>query len=194
MILRRTVPFALLLCALLAQAVAQHAPSPEFASAERKMDWIKQNGAAAHPSPEPTVLTSAEWNAYLTQGGVDLPEGISHPHILTQPGMARGEADIDFDRLTANRSRSNPLLQLFTGSHHVVVVAQVTANHGTGFVTVQSVQFDGLEIPRFALELFAAKFLRPKYGPAYRLDASFRLKDHIDSALAGSGQVTIIQR
>ena len=71
------------------------------------------------------MLTASEWNAYLNQGGVKLPEGISDIRITSEPGIAHGEAEIDFDRLTANRTRSNPLLALFTGKHQVTGTAHL---------------------------------------------------------------------
>ena len=74
------------------------------------------------------MLTAEEWNAYLNQGGVNCPRGVSNVRISSQPADAvRANADVDFDRLTANRTRNNPLLALFTGIHHVTVTAQVGA-------------------------------------------------------------------
>lgn len=179
---------------LLAPSFAQYAHSAAFASAERKFRWIGDNGRSEHPSSKPTVLTAEEWNAYLKEGGVKLPEGLSNVRISCQPALARGEADVDFDRLTANRVRSNPLLALFFGKHHITVTAEVAAVHGTGAVRVESFILDGVEVPRIALEYFADRFLRPKYGNAIGLDSTFHLPARIDSAVLGSGQVTITQR
>lgn len=192
---RRTLIAALTSGMLLTGAVGQSpAHSAEFQSAERKIAYLGENGRREHPATAPTVLTTAECNAYVNQGGVSLPEGISHVRFSTQPGVVRGEADVDFDRLTNGRTHSNLLLQLFTGRHHVVGVAEASADHGVAHVRLQSVEFDGIPIPRFALEYFAAKFLRPKFGPAYRVDSTFHLKNRIDSALPGEERVTIVQR
>lgn len=177
-----------------AMAFAWEANSPAFASAERKIAWLGENGRAAQPSTRPTVLTAEEWNAYLNEGGVKLPEGLSNLRISSQPGAAQGNAEIDFDRLTANRTRGNPLLGLFTGKHHVTVNAQLSATNGIGTVHVESVTFDGVVVPRFALEYFAGRFLRPKYGNAVGLDPTFHLPSRIDTAIVGSDQLTITQR
>lgn len=184
----------LLLVTLLLTAQARQAKSAAYESAERKIAWIAGNGRSEHPSTRPTVLTATEWNAYLNQGGVALPEGVASVRLTTQPAIIHGDAEVDFDRLTANRTRNNPLLQLFTGKHHVTATAHASAAHGVATVQVDAVQFDGVEIPRFLLEYFASKYLRPKFGNAVGMDSVFRLKNRIDSAILGADQVTITQR
>jgi hypothetical protein len=191
---RSIVVAPLALCTLLlAASFAQYAHSPVFASAERKITWLRNNGRSEHPASKPTVLTAEEWNAYINEGGVKLPEGLSNIRISSQPTIAHGDADVDFDRLTANRSRNNPFLTLFTGKHHVTVTAQLAAASGTGAVRVESFMLDGVEVPRIALEYFADRFLRPKYGSAVGLDSTFHLPARIDSASLGTDQVTITQ-
>ncbi len=178
---------------LLAASYAQDAKSPAFASAERKFVWLSANSRTPNPSTRPTILTAEEWNAYLNQGGVKLPEGLSHIRISSQPGTAQSDADVDFDRLTANRTRGNPFLALFTGKHHVTITAQASAANRVGTVHVESVTFDGVLVPRLALEYFAIRFLRPKYGNAVGLDSTFQLPSRIETAILGSDQVTITQ-
>ena len=173
---------------------AQPAQSAAYASAARKIDFLTENETAPDPSTRPTVLTAAEWNAYLNEGGVKLPDGVSNVHISSQPAVVHGDADVDFDRLIANRTRSNPLLALFTGKHHVTVTARASAVNGIATVHVDSVMFDGVEVPRIALEYFANKYLRPKYGNAVGLDSTFPLHDRIGTAIVGTNQVTITQR
>ncbi len=173
---------------------AQQVHSEAFESARQKFQWIERNGESANPSTVPTVLTAREWNAYLNEGGVKLPEGVSGVRITSEPGIARGEAEIDFDRLTANRTKGNPLLYLFTGKHRVNVNAHARAGNGIGTVQVDSVFLDGVEIPRLALEYFSSRYLRPKYGNAVGLDSRFALHNRIDTAIAGNNQVAITQR
>jgi hypothetical protein len=190
----RSIVTPLIFATLLLAAYGQEAKSPAFLSAQHKFAWIGENSRSEHPSTRPTVLTAAEWNAYLNEGGVKMPDGVTSVHITTQPARVYGDAEVDFDRLTANRTRNNPLLQLFTGKHHVTATAQASASNGIGTVHVESVQFDGVEIPRIALEYFAARYLRPKYANAVGMDSTFPLKSHIDSATIGPNQVTITQR
>ena len=185
---------ALLGTLLLAPLRGEQAHSPAFTSAEQKFAWLGENGRSANPSTRPTVLTANEWNAYLNEGGVKLPEGIANIRISSEAGVAHGDAEIDFDRLTANRTRNNPFLALFTGKHQVTAIAHVRAANGVGSVEVDSVLFDGVEVPRLALEYFANRYLRPKYGNAVGMDSSFALHNRIDAAVVGANQVTIIQR
>jgi len=176
------------------QATQPATHSEAGASAARKIAYMAANGRSVKPSTTPTVLTAAEWNAYLNEGAVKLPEGISNVRISSDAGMAHAAADVDFDRLTANRTRSNPFLALFTGKHHVTGSALVAARNGVGTVHVASVEFDGVEVPPIALEYFSNKFLRPKYGNAVGLDARVPLGNRISSAVVGTDQVTITQR
>jgi hypothetical protein len=185
---------ALLGTLLLAPLRGQPAHSPAFDSAVKKFAWLGENGRSANPSTRPTVLTADEWNAYLKEGGVKLPEGISSIRISSEPGVAHGNAEIDFDRLTANRTRNNPFLALFTGKHQVTVIAHAAAANGIGSLQVDSVLFDGVEVPRLALEYFSNRYLRPKYGNAIGLDSTFPLHNRIDTAVVGANQVTITQR
>jgi hypothetical protein len=193
---------ALLGTLLLAPSRGQEAHSAAFASATEKFAWLAENGRSANPSTRPTVLTADEWNAYLGEigspsgnpGGVKLPEGISGIRISSEASLAHAGAEIDFDRLTANRTRSNPLLALFNGKHQVTVTAHLSAANGIGTVHMDSVLFDGVEVPRLALEFFAGLYLRPKYGNAIGMDATFPLHNRIDTAIVGANQVTITQR
>jgi len=108
--------------------------------------------------------------------------------------VVHGDAEVDFDRLTANRTRGNPLLILFTGKHHVTVTARVAAVSPVGAVHVDSVQFDGVEVPRIALEYFANRYLQPKFGNAAGLDSTFPLRAHIATVIVGADKITITQR
>jgi hypothetical protein len=184
---------ALLGTLLLGSVHGQQAHSAAFDTAVKKFAWLGENGRSTNPSRRPTVLTADEWNAYLNGGGVKLPAGISNLRITSEPGVAHGEAEIDFDRLTANRTRSNPFLALFTGKHQVTATAHIAADNGVGSVEVDSVLFDGVEVPRLALEFFASRYLRPKYGNI-GMDSTFALHNRIDTAVAGTNQVTITQR
>lgn len=179
---------------MLTTAHAQQAKSPAFARAESKLAWLAENGRTPHPSARPTVLTAEEWNAYLNQGGVNLPEGVSNVRISSRSGTAQGDADVNFDRLTGNRTRNNPLLQLFTEAHHVTVTVHAAAANGVGTVHVDSVMFDGVAVPRFALEYFIDRFLRPRYGKAVALDSTFPIHSRIDTATLGTNRVTLTQR
>ena len=63
----------------------------------------------------------------------------------------------------------------------MVVTAHARGEHGQGFVQVDSVSIDGVEVPRFVLELFVEKYLAPKY-PNIGIDSRFALPARVDTA------------
>ena len=87
----------------------------------------------------------------------------------------------------------NPLLGVFTGVHEVVVSAHAHGVGGQGFVQVDSVTLDGIEIPRFILQLFVEKYVQPKY-PEIGLNSRFALPDRIDWATVGRQELTVGQK
>ena len=100
---------------------------------------------------------------------------------------------MDFDRVREGVRSSNPLLSIFTGVHDMVVVTHAHGEGGRGYVHADSVSLDNVEVPRFLLELFVEKFLKPKY-PDLGLDSEFRLPDRIDRAEVGEHEITLVQK
>jgi hypothetical protein len=160
---------------------------------DRKLQHIQQNGARAHPDPTRTELTEQEVNAYFAAGRVKLPAGVQSVHFACQPDVVTATNRIDFDQVKAGRSSSSPLLSIFKGVHDVVVVAHARGIGHQGYVQVDSVALDGVEIPRFVLELCVEKYLRPKY-PNIGMNSQFALPAKIDSARVGLHKVTVIQK
>jgi hypothetical protein len=160
---------------------------------ERKLQHIENNSAAAHPDPAPTVFTEVEVNAYLASGGVILPQGVQSVHLQGQSGVVTATTRVDFDRLKAGQNSSNPLLSIFSGVHDVVVNADAHGAGGQGFVHVNSVSIDDVDVPRLVLQLFVEKYLQPKY-PGVGLDSRFTLPDRIDTATVGLHNLTITQK
>lgn len=170
---------------------AQHADA--VASMERKLQHVESNGARPRPDETPTTFTEQEINAYLASGTVKFPPGVQSLRLQEQTGIVTGSTRVDFDRLRAGINSSNPLLAVFTGVHDVVVIAHAHGAGGQAFVQVDSVSLDGVEIPKFVLQLFVDKYLRPKY-PQVGLESQFSLPERIDTATVGPHTVTIAQR
>ena len=187
--------FAVFLAAFFAfgPAAAVGQAKPEIAGVERKLEHLEGNGSRPQPDSAPTVFTEDEINAYFAAGKVELPTGVRSVHFQAQPGVVTATTQVDFDKLQEGRSSSNPLLSMFTGVHEAVVVAQAHGSGGVGYVQVDSGSLDGVEIPRFVLQLFVEKFLQPKY-PGIGLDSKFALPDRIDTAAVGSHTLTIVQK
>ena len=167
--------------------------SAALASMEQKLQRIATNGAAQHPDQTPTVITEQEANAYLASGKASLPQGVRSVRLQGQPGVVIGTTQVDFDRLKAGQDSSNPLLSVFSGVHEVVVNADAHGSGGQGVVHVNSVAIDGVDVPRFALQLFIEKYIQPQY-PEVGLDSRFALPDRIDTAVVGLHKLTITQK
>jgi hypothetical protein len=167
--------------------------SPAVSSMERKLQHVQSNATLAHPDQTPTEFTEQEINAYFASGAIKLPAGVQSVNFQGQPEVVTATSRVDFDQLKAGRRSSNPLLSMFSGIHDVVVSAHVRGAGGQGYVNVDSVSLDGVEIPRFVLQIFVEKYLQPKY-PGVGLDSQFALPDRIDTAKVGLHKLTITQK
>ena len=160
---------------------------------ERKIQHVQQNGALPHPDQTPTTFTQQEINDYVASSAVKLPKGVQAVRFASEPGVITGDARIDFDELKNGRGSANPLLSVFSGVHDVVVVAHAHGAGHTGYVDVDSVSLDGVDIPRFVLQLFVEKYLQPKY-PNIGLTSRFEMPNKVDTAVVGHNQLTITQK
>jgi hypothetical protein len=174
-------------------SVVRAATSPEAASMQKKLDYLEKNGRSPHPNQKPTTFTEQEVNAYLASDYVKLPAGVESVKLVGESGAVTGTAHVDFDRVREGIHSSNPLLSVFSGVHDVVVVTHAHGEAGRGYVHVDSVSLDGIEVPHFVLQMFVEKFLTPKY-PEIGLDSQFALPDRIDTANVGEHQLTVIQK
>ena len=158
-----------------------------------RLHHIQQNGMSATPDSAPTVLPDDEGNAYFAAGRVKLPASVQQLRYSTTPGTVNAVARIDFDVLTQNSTSSNPLLSLFSGVHDVRVIAGASAQNGTATVTAQSVEIDGIPVPRMALEYFVNKYLTSKF-PNVGMTSHFKLPSRVDSAKVDAAKVIVYQR
>ncbi len=174
------------------QSAPQKAASP-VDSMERKLQYVQQNGAQTTPDPKPTEFIQEEVNAYLASGRVKLPAGVQSVRFESQPSVITANARVDFDQLKAGRNSSNPLLSVFSGVHDVAVVARARGINHTGYVEVDSVSLDNVEIPRFVLQVFVQKYLQPKY-PNVGMNSQFVLPSKVDTATVGQNRLTVTQK
>jgi hypothetical protein len=191
-----SVSIGSLVCVLsvaLAATVASKKPSPDLASADRKIAHLEANARAAHPDPRPTVLTEQEINAYLASDEIEMPAGVQSVRLSGMNGTISGTANVDFDKVREGTHSSNPLLSMFSGLHNVQVEAHAYGRGGEGFVHVDSVSLDGVDVPQFLLRLFVEKYIQPRQ-PNIGIDSRFKLPDRIDTAVVGQHEVTLVQR
>ncbi len=175
-------------------AQAGPAPNPALvAGFERKLEHVQQNGAQPRPDPSPTEFTEQEVNAYFASGSVKLPLGVRSVVFQEQPGIIIGTARVDFDELRAGKNSYNPLLAIFSGMHDVVVNSHAYGAKREGFVHVDSVSLDGVDVPPFVLQLFVEKYLKPRY-PNIGIDSRFALPARVDAATVGLHRVTVTQQ
>jgi len=167
--------------------------SPEVASMVRKLNHIEANSLRARPDQTATVLSEQEINAYLASDQLTLPDGVESVTLEGQAGVVTGRARVDFDRVRAGIHSSNPLLAVFTGIHEVEVITHAHGIGHKGYVHVDSVSLDGIEVPRFALELFLEKYIQPRV-PQAGMDSVFDLPDKIDVAIVGQHSLTVTQK
>jgi hypothetical protein len=163
------------------------------ASAEAKFRHIEENARRNPPDQTPTVLTERETNAYLNSGRVQLPTGVRAVRFTGQNGVANTTARVDFDAITAQSRSSNPLLSLFSGIHDVHAVAHASGSGRQGRVHIDSIDIDGVNVPRMALQYFLDRYVRPKH-PEVGMDSVFALPARIDTATIGDHQLIITQK
>jgi hypothetical protein len=180
----------LLLVQTASTAMGQHSSAT---AADEKIQHIEQNGRLPQPDQTPTEFSEKEINDYVASGRVKLPRGVESVHFSSQPGVITGNARVDFDELKQGRASVNPLLSVFSGIHNVVVVAHAHGAGHVGYLNVDSVLLDQVEIPRFVLELFVEKYLQPRY-PNVGLNSRFELPYKIDTALIGLNRLTLTQK
>jgi len=178
---------------LTASSFPQPATSPGVAAMQKKLDHIHANGQLAHPDTAPTEFSEDEVNAYMASGQVQLPAGVKSVKFRGVRGVITAYSRVDFDQLKAGRGSGNPLLSIFSGIHDIQVDAHAYGQNGRGFVQVDSVSLDGVEIPRFVLQLFVQKYLQPKY-PEIGMESQFALPDRVDSATVGQHKLTVAQK
>lgn len=162
-------------------------------SAERKFHHIEINGQAPTPDSTPTVLTEDEVNAYINSGAVQLPKGVRRVRLEGVPGVVTANARVDFDQITQGSRSVNPLLMLFSGVHDVQAAAHAHGERGQGYVHIDRVAIDNVEVPQVALQFFIDHYIKPKH-PEIGIDTRFRMPDRIDTAIVGQHQLTFVQK
>jgi hypothetical protein len=187
-----TPAIALLVMLAGVPAATEKAP-PAAVAFQRKLDRLQANGRMPHPDQTPTVMSEQEINAYLASGKVELPAGVKSVKLKGTPGSVTGTVKVDFDQLRSGRYSANPLLSIFSGTHEVLVETHAHGRGGEGYVHVDSVALDGIEVPQFVLQIFVEKYLQPKY-PQIGIDSRFNLPVRIDSAVVGWQQLTVVQK
>ena len=160
---------------------------------EEKLAYLQKNSVQQRPTSQPVQFTEQEINAFIAGGGLKLPTGVESLRFEGLPGVITTYARVDFDQVRAGSHSMNPLLSIFSGLHDVVAVAHGEAAHGEARIHIDSVSLDGVEVPNFALALFAQRFIQPKH-PELGIDSHFTLPERLDSAGVGAHLLTVQQK
>lgn len=186
--------FALILLAtfaLLAQA-ARHTPA--YLSMDKKIAVIESNSSNPPAQPQTTTVTQDELNAYLNEGGVTIPKGLSNVKIEFSLGTVHASSQVDFDQLSEGHGGGNPIFSaIFSGTHDVEADAQASGSNGEGTVTIETVKLDGVPVPKSALEYLIQHYVKPKY-PQAGMTSTFNLPDKIETANVQQSQVALTQK
>ena len=172
-----------ILSLVIAVSAKYASPAAAADAFQEKVAHIQQNAQQAEPDSRPTNFSQEEINAYFSERRLPkMPEGVKSVRFELSPDSVTAYTTVDFDELRRERKSNNPLLALFTGQHDTVVVANTQATSpGHVRVTVESVEIDGISVPKMALELFIDKWVKPKY-PNVGLDNEYALPARISSA------------
>lgn len=177
--------------ALIAEA-ARHTPA--YLSMDKKIAVLESNASETSAKPQTTTITQDELNAYLTEGGVKIPNGLSNVKIQFQPGAVHASSQVDFDQLSEGHGGGNPIFSaLFSGTHDVEADGQASGSNGQGTVTIQSVKLDGVPVPKSALEYLIQHYVKPKY-PSAGMTSTFALPEKIETAVVQPSQVELTQK
>ncbi len=191
------VAIVLLALVALAPAAAKRLFKNDKAAADsfqKKVDFIKSNAGSAQPSQTPTLFSQEEINAYFAERRLKMPDGVQKVTFELQPDQVTALTRVDFEKLRQSRPSMNPLLSIFDGVHDCQVVAHAeSAGPGRVRVRVESLNIDGMNVPRMALQMFVNHYVKPKY-PNVDLDAEYKLPTRIDTATIKTQQGVIAQK
>jgi hypothetical protein len=188
---------SLLALILAVPLIAAKLSSPAAAadSFEQKVALIQENAQRPEPDATPTRFAEEEVNAYFAERRLPkMPDGVKTVRFELAPSEVTAYTTVDFDDLRKGSKSNNPLLALFTGQHDMVVVANTEpAGPGRVRVRVESVELDGVSVPKMALEFFIDRYVKPKY-PNVSLDNEYALPARIESAEIRQDLGIIIQK
>ena len=186
--------FALLILATFAFAASAARHSAAYVSMDKKIATLEANATDTLSQPQQTTLTQDELNAYIAEGGVQVPKGLYDIKFALTAGSVQAASKVDFDQLSEGHGGGNPIFSaLFSGMHDVEVEAQASGTSGEGTVTIQSAKLDGVTVPKSALQYLIEHYVKPKY-PQAGMTSTFQLPARIDSAEVQQGQVVLTQK
>ena len=159
----------------------------DYASAKQKFGQIDGGKLKAGSR---VVLTPREIEAWVAK---EAPAGVRSPRLELQPGVAKGNALIDFGKVRRAQGYQPGWLmsKLLDGERPVSVTARIQSGGGKATVDVQSVEISGLTVDGKMLDFLIQNFLLPMYPDAV-VGKPFELGNRIDRLDIQPGSVTAI--
>jgi hypothetical protein len=168
---------------VLAAAVA----ADDYGSAKQKLAQIE---GGKLKSGARVTFTPGEIGAYAAK---EAPNGVRNPRLELQPGIAKGNALIDFGKVRrAQGYQPNWLMaKLLDGERPISVTARIHSGGGKATVDVQSVEISGMTIDGKMLDFLIQNFLLAMYPDAV-VGKPFELGHRIDRLDIQRGSVGVV--
>jgi hypothetical protein len=159
----------------------------DYASVKQKLAQIE--GGKLRPGARVTI-TPREIGAYVSK---EAPNGVRNPRLELQPGIAKGNALIDFGKVRRAQGYQPGWLmaKLLDGERPVSVTARFKSGGGKATVDVQSVEISGMTIDGKMLDFLIENFLLAMYPDAV-VGRPFELGHRIDRLDIQSGGVGLV--
>ncbi len=172
--------------ALVAAVAAAYAVD-NYAAAQRKFAQLESEKLKAGSR---VTFTAGEIEAWAAH---EVPNGVRNPKLELQPGIAKGNALIDFGKVRRAQGYQPGWLmsKLLDGERPVSVTARIRSGGGKATVDVQSVEVSGLTIDGKTLDFLIQNFLLAMYPDAV-VGKPFDLGHRIDRLEIQPGSVGVI--
>ena len=167
--------------------LATAAAVDDYGSAKQKLAQIEAGKLKAGTR---VTFTPKEIGAYAAK---EAPNGVRNPRIELQPGMAKGNALIDFGKVRrAQGYQPNWLMaKLLDGERPISVTARIHSGGGKATVEVQSVEISGVLIDGKMLDFLIQNFLLAMYPEAV-VGKPFELGHRIERLDIQPGSATAV--
>ncbi len=165
---------------------------------KEKVDQFIANGELDPVPAKTTRFSEAELNQILNGQMVDwIPSGISEPQVRllgNQRFTLRAIVDVDEFKRRRERQRSAGPLNFFTGKMPALVRGDLITGDGKGQLKLQSVEVNGIPLPRaLALELLATHSKTRRNPEGVDIEKPFDLPNKIRQLQINPSELVVIQ-
>lgn len=165
---------------------------------KEKVDDVIANGELDPVPAKSTRFSEAELNQILNGQMVNwIPSGVSEPQVRllgNQRFTLRAIVDVDEFKRRRERQRNAGPLNFFSGKMPAVVRGDLVTGDGKGQLKLQSVEVNGIPLPRnLALELLATHSKTRRNPEGVDIEKPFDLPNKIRQLQINAGELVVIQ-